>query len=239
MQTVNQTDFVVAERERIKREYQRRAAEISPDRYSDSQPAAQFMTDRRNRQAAEMLRELNIFPSRETVCLEVGCGSVGWLGELRDWGVNEQELHGIELDPFRAEAAKKLLPTADIRLGDGVDLPWPDQKFQLVIASTLFTSVLDGSVRRLIAEEIERVLAPGGALLWYDFAYNNPRNPNVRGIKRAELTSLFSKLRGPIRKVTLAPPLARLIVPRSKSLGSALESIPLLRTHLLAVLIKS
>jgi len=90
----------------------------------------------------------------------------------------------------------------------------------------------------LIADEIVRVLAPGGALLWYDFAYNNPRNPNVRGIGRAEIKKLFPELAGKIRTVTLAPPLTRLIAPRWWTLASFLEAIPPLRTHLIAVLIK-
>lgn len=94
-------------------------------------------------------------------------------------------------------------------------------------------------VRRLVASEIIRVLAPRGALLWYDFAFNNPRNPNVRGINRKEIRNLFPELHGKVRSITLAPPIARIIAPRSWPLATFLEAIPLLRTHLLAVLIKS
>ena len=90
----------------------------------------------------------------------------------------------------------------------------------------------------MIANEIVRVLAPGGALLWYDFAFDNPQNPHVRGISRSEITRRFPQLAGKIKSVTLAPPLARLIVPRSWTLATFLETIPFLRTHLLAVLIK-
>jgi hypothetical protein len=46
-------------------------------------------------------------------------------------------------------------------------------------------------------------------------------------------------LQGKIRPVTLAPPLARLLAPNSWTLATFLEAIPLLRTHLMAVLIKS
>jgi hypothetical protein len=98
---------------------------------------------------------------------------------------------------------------------------------------------LDHDVRQLLADEIVRVLAPGGALLWYDFAYDNPANANVKGIKRAEVRRLFPSLRGRIKAVTLAPPLARLLAPRAWTLATLLEAIPLLRTHLMGVLIKS
>jgi SAM-dependent methyltransferase len=238
MPAADQIDFVAAERERIRLEYQRRAREISPDRYASSQPAARFMLESRNRKAPEMLRGLNVFPGPSSSCLEVGFGDVGWLQELIGWGVNESNLHGIELDANRATRARDLLPAADLRVGDGAELPWPEGMFDLVVASTLFTSVLADNVRRLIADEIVRVLAPGGALLWYDFAYDNPRNPNVRGIGRAEIKKLFPTLRGRIRTITLAPPLTRLIAPRSRTIAVLLERIPLLRTHLLAVLVK-
>jgi SAM-dependent methyltransferase len=199
---------------------------------------AQFMLESRNRTAATVLQRLNVFPKLEDQCLEVGYGSLGWLTQLISWGVRESGLHGIELDATRAAKARAILPAADLRIGDAVELPWDNETFRFVIASTLFTSVLDLNVRRLIADEITRVLAPGGALLWYDFAYNNPRNPNVRGIGRAELKKIFPALQGKIKTVTLAPPLTRLIAPRWWTLATFLETIPLLRTHLVAVLIK-
>jgi len=238
MNVSDRADMVAAERERIQLEYQRRAREINPDLYAAWQPASRFMIESRNRAGAEMLHRLGVFPQAGDECLEVGFGNVGWLTELIGWGVSESNLHGIELNPGRANRARQILPVADLRIGDAVELPWEDRRFQLVVASTLFTSVLDDEVRGLIADEIVRVLAPGGALLWYDFAYNNPRNPNVRGIGRAEIKKLFPELAGKIRTVTLAPPLTRLIAPRWWTLASFLEAIPPLRTHLIAVLIK-
>jgi ubiquinone/menaquinone biosynthesis C-methylase UbiE len=238
MSISNQADFVTAERERVQREYQRRAQEVNADRYALCQPDAQFMLERRNRVASKILHLLGVFPQLGDRCLEVGCGNLGWLGELVTWGVKESDLHGIDLDSSRLARARERLPAADLRIGDAVDLPWETNSFQLVVASTLFTSVLDHKVRQLIADEISRVLAPGGALLWYDFAYDNPRNCNVRGIRRSEIKELFPALQGRIKRVTLAPPLTRLVAPYCWTLATFLESIPFLRSHLLAVLIK-
>jgi len=117
-------------------------------------------------------------------------------------------------------------------------MPWEDACFQLVIASTVFSSILDARVRELLAREIVRVLTSGGVLLWYDFAFNNPRNPHVRRVSRDEIRMLFPDLAGPIQSVTLAPPLARAIAPRSWIVATVLQAMPLLRTHLLAVLEK-
>ena len=238
MNDSEQLDFISAERRRIQVEYQRREREVNSDLYADWQPASQFMIEGRNRAAARMLRQADASPDNASSCLEVGFGSHGWLSELKSWGVPETGLHGIELDATRAAKAQAQFPEADLRVGDAVELPWPSESFNLVIASTLFTSILDRNVRALIANEVERVLAPGGALLWYDFAFDNPRNANVRGIKRNELKSLFPRLKGAIESVTLAPPLSRLVVPRSRPFAALLEKIPLLRTHLLAVLVK-
>jgi ubiquinone/menaquinone biosynthesis C-methylase UbiE len=239
MKASNNAPFVTAERERIQLEYQRRAREVSSDRYAPWQPSCQFMLDGRNRIASAMLHRLGVFPMPGDQCLEVGFGSLGWLSELIGWGVSESDLHGIELDPARSLQARRVLPVADLRTGDASELPWADETFQLAISSTLFTSILDQNVRRLVADQIVRVLAPGGALLWYDFAYDNPANPSVRGIGRRELKQLFPTLHGKIRSITLAPPLARLLAPHWWTLATFLEGIPLLRTHLIAVLIKT
>jgi len=228
---------VLAERQRLRVEYQRRA-QINSDLYSPWQPAEIFFKSGRKAVAAAMLNEARVFPRTRDRCLEVGCGSGGWLADLISWGVRDSDLHGIDIDPVRIRRAKEIWSAADLRVGDAADLPWDDGTFSLVISSTVFTSVLDHDVRALIANEIVRVLAPGGALLWYDFAFDNPQNAQVRGIGRREIRKLFVQLAGNIRSVTLAPPLARLIVPRSWALATLLEAIPFLRTHLLAVLIK-
>jgi ubiquinone/menaquinone biosynthesis C-methylase UbiE len=235
----HQSDLFAAERQRIRSEYQRREREIAHDLYAPWQPSEIFLRGGRKRIAAKLLLQAGVFPKAGNRCLEVGFGSLGWLGDLITWGVREQDLHGIELDPVRAEHARKLLPVADLRVGDATELPWDKRMFHLAIASTLFTSILDQEVRRRLAEEIARVLLPGGAVLWYDFAVDNPRNPHVRSVGRRELKQLFPQLRGEIRSVSLAPPLARLVAPKSRALATILESIPFLRTHLLAVLVKA
>ncbi len=226
------------ENRRLLRELRRREAEIDPDLYAPWQPAEIFMRAERKRWAARLLRRAGAFPDPDSRCLEVGHGRLGWLGDLVGWGMRETRLAGIELDDARAEEARLVLPAADLRVGDACEMPWSDGRFRLVITSTVFTSVLDPDLRRRLAAEIERVLAPGGALLWYDFRVDNPRNPNVRGIGRRELRSLFPNLAGDVRSITLAPPLARVLTPWSHWLATTLEAVPILRTHLIAVLVK-
>ena len=230
---------VLVERGRVEAEYERRGNEIDKELYSPWHPAEVFLRTERKRIAARMLQAAGKFPRSEDQCLEVGCGAGGWFSDLLGWGPRQSDLHGIDISSERIERARELFPAADIRLDDAAEMPWDNGSFNLVVASTVFTSILDQNVRRLIANEIIRVLAPRGALLWYDFAFNNPRNRSVQGINRKELGDLFPELNGKIRSITLAPPIARVIAPRSWPLATFLEAIPLLRTHLLAVLIKS
>jgi len=228
----------VATGEQVFAERRHREEGVDANRYAPWQVGEIFRHERRRRLAAVMLHRAGAFPQPCHHCLEVGCGTLGRLAELIDWGVPLDHLHGIELDARQAEVARWRLPVADLRVGDAKNMPWPDETFHLVIASTLFSSILDAAVRKAVAREITRVLAPGGALLCYDFAVNNPRNPDVRKLTRRELGQLFPDLHGQVRSVTLAPPIARLIAPRCWLLATMLEMVPFLRTHLLAVLIK-
>jgi hypothetical protein len=74
--------------------------------------------------------------------------------------------------------------------------------------------------------------------LWYDFAVNNPKNPNVRKVSRREIRRLFPTLNGEIKSVSLAAPLARLVA-SNQAVAAVLETVPILRTHLLGVLVSS
>jgi ubiquinone/menaquinone biosynthesis C-methylase UbiE len=115
-------------------------------------------------------------------------------------------------------------------------LPWSDAQFDVVLQSTVFTSILDERMKLAVAREMLRVLSPTGAIIWYDFRYDNPANKNVRGIAAAEIHALFPGCRVDKELTTLAPPIARRLVPHAWLLASALERLRLLNTHYLAVI---
>jgi ubiquinone/menaquinone biosynthesis C-methylase UbiE len=230
---------VVAERARVLAEYESRERAIGADLYAPWNPAQALALAERRSAAAMLLHKAGAFPTSEDACLEVGVGRMGWLTDLLSWGVREGCLHGIDLAAERVEQARLLLPVADLRTGDATALPWPDGRFAVVVASTVFSSILHEQVRQGAAQEICRVLRPGGALLWYDFAVDNPRNKQVRGVALHQLRRYFPNLRGPVQRITLAPPISRAIAPWSPALAKVLGSVPFLRTHLLAALRKA
>ncbi len=103
-----------------------------------------------------------------------------------------------------------------------------------MLQSTVFTSLLDDGFQQRLADTMWRWVKPGGAVLWYDFTVNNPRNPDVRGVPLARVRQLFPQGRIDARRVTLAPPLARAVCRIHSSLYGVLNTVPWLRSHLLA-----
>ena len=84
-----------------------------------------------------------------------------------------------------------------------------------------------------------RVLAPTGLILWNDLRVDNPKNPNVRGLRREEVAQLFPGLVVSGRRITLLPPLARRLAPLSFGAAQTIEALRLLNTHYIAVLTRS
>lgn len=209
-----------------------------PERYAPWQAAESLIREERRRVAAVELHRCRAFPERGTPCLEVGVGAGGWFPDLLSWGMAGADLHGIDIDVARLDVTRQGYPGSALEAASADRIPWPDQRFGLVVASTVFTSILDETRRKAVAGEIVRVLRPGGALVWYDFAVPSYGNQLVRPVPRAELVALFPTLKATVRRVTLAPPLARAIAGRSWTLATILNAVPLLCTHLLGVLVK-
>jgi hypothetical protein len=89
-----------------------------------------------------------------------------------------------------------------------------------VLQSTVFTSILDVAMKQAVAGELLRVVKLKGLILWYDYHRNNPWNKDVRGVKSWEIHRLFPGCRITLQRVTLAPPLTRVLAPHSFLLGS-------------------
>jgi len=81
-----------------------------------------------------------------------------------------------------------------------------------------------------------RVLKPEGIIIWYDFHINNPKNPDVRGVKKKEIHELFPNCEIYLKRITLAPPLTRLIAPCSPLVCYILEKLRIFNTHYIGVI---
>jgi len=166
---------------------------------------------------------------------EVGCGDGSNLLDALRIGLAPGHLTGLELLPDRVRAARARLPSAVVLVeGDATRAPIAAASQHLVMAFTVFSSLLDDAFQQRLADAMWSWLAPGGAVIWYDFAWDNPHNPDVRGVPLARVQALFAQGRVTARRLTLAPPLARRVAAVHPVLARALNTLPLLRTHLLA-----
>jgi ubiquinone/menaquinone biosynthesis C-methylase UbiE len=153
-------------------------------------------------------------------------------------GAQPRNLYGIDLLSDRIEEARESHPDLNFQCANAEKLDFHDASFDLVLLFTVLSSILDPGMAMNVAREVARVLKPGGGVLWYDFRYNNPRNPNVRGVTIRRIKNLFPEFTMHLRTLTLLPPVARRLGRLTKLLYPVLASIPLLRTHYLGLLMK-
>ena len=226
----------VTEAERVATRYARRG---NADRYAASNPDVWLMLQERQRAMLGLFRRHGVGPFGGLRVVEVGCGAGGNLLELLRLGFDPAHLVGIELLPERHAEARRVLPAALVlHCGDAATFDPGAESQDLVYASTVFSSLLDDAFQQRLADAMWRWVKPGGAVLWYDFTVNNPRNPDVRAVTLRRVRELFPEARISARRVTLAPPLARPLAALHPGFHAAFNLLPALRTHLLAYIAK-
>ena len=224
----------MSEVENIKQRYEERKKDsYLQKKYSSSAFIENMVAER------EKLYELRIREKLGEVSkikvLEVGAGSGYNLHLFMKMGVPAQSIYANELLDDRVEQLRNNYPHIHIYPGNALGLPF-ENEFDVVFQSTVFTSILNNDFRKQLAQKMWRMTKPGGMILWYDFIFSNPSNPDVKKVSKKEVSLLFPHAKN-IRfdSVTLAPPIARKV-------GSLYEFInwmfPFLRTHIVAVIPK-
>jgi ubiquinone/menaquinone biosynthesis C-methylase UbiE len=130
--------------------------------------------------------------------------------------------------PDRVERAQQILPpTVQIQQGEASVLPYANDSFDIVCQLTVFSSIIEESMRKTIALEMLRVLKPGGLIVWYDFWHTSGTDPNIRGVQLEEVKTLFPNCHYDIRRTTLAAHWRKRLIPRFWCLAHLLEKLPL------------
>lgn len=190
---------------------------------------SKFIVEERNKIYSHVIKQY--FKDIKSIkILEIGAGSGGNIDFFKSLGILPQNIYANELLKDRVVDLRKNHPDIHIIEGDANEIS--ENEFDVIFQSTVFTSILDNEFRIKLATKMWSMLKANGIILWYDFAYNNPKNPDVRKVTKAELTALFPKSNLTyIKKVTLAPPIGR----RVGKAYSFFNTFSFLRSHLIAV----
>jgi ubiquinone/menaquinone biosynthesis C-methylase UbiE len=220
--------------EDIRARYERRNARGVSARYDALQPAEYMSSQEKYRAIIRWIRACGLAPLEDKRLLEVGCGTGNDLLEFIQLGFEPSNLTGCELIEERIDRARGRLPTSvELHLGDAAQAGLPAESFEIVYQSTVFTSILDDSAQERLATKMWGLVKSGGGVLWCDFVYDNPRNPDVRGVSLKRVRNLFPD--GSMRswRVGLAPPISRVVTRLHPGLYTLANAVPLLRTHIL------
>jgi SAM-dependent methyltransferase len=161
--------------------------------------------------------------------LDIGAGTLEDLLYLVRNGFTPQNLVGVDLriDAFAQGAG------AIRRVGaDAARLPFRDATFDASLQTTVLSSVMDADVRTAIARELIRVTRPGGVILSFDLRRIGRGPRRIVAIDRAELGRLFPGRSMRIDTEYLDLRVASRVPARAARL---LEQVPVLRSHLFAV----
>jgi ubiquinone/menaquinone biosynthesis C-methylase UbiE len=238
--TYDSASELETELSRIEAEYRRRdfCEPRLGERYSLFNEAALLHAQSLERHLLALLKQHNRTDLAATKVLDVGCGYGGTLRRFIEYGAEPANLSGIDMMPHRIARARGLTPAIDWQVGEAHQLPYPSGSFDIVLIFVVLSSILNAELQRNIATEVRRVCKPGGLVLCHDFIHSNPRNPAVQGITCRQIRQLFGRPGDRIvcRRMTLAPPIARLIAPRARWLADTLEQIRIVNTHTLCAI---
>lgn len=223
----------------IHERYDKRKYLVESSRYDPLNPSVYLSEQEKERAFIKWIKYANIAPVNRLKVLEIGCGSGTNLLQLLRLGFIAENLVGNELIDERAHAARERLPDkTKIIVGDASNLDYPGNSFDVVLQSTVFSSVLDRDFQQKLADHMWYLTKPGGGVLWYDLIYNNPWNQDVKGVPIRRVRELFSGGEMRAWRLTLAPPISRLVTEVHPSLYSLFNLFPFLRTHVLCWICK-
>lgn len=222
---------------RIRRVYAERERKLRGTiKQDEGNRGNQYLVREYRARLAGILRERFERPLAQCRVLDVGCGYGSLLGWLHEQGTPAENLIGVDLLPGRIASARERFPDFTFIEANAEQFDFPDASFDLIPVFTIFSSILDRRMATTVASSIRRVLAPDGAVVWYDMRYPNPWNPNLKSMTKARIKELFPSFTLELETISLIPPLARRLGPLTKTAYPLLAAMPVLRTHYIGLL---
>jgi len=202
-------------------------------RWNQANPGNRWIEERRRATAREILASL---PSASRAVLDVGCGDGDVLSTVAT-DVRGVKI-GVDVAHQNLVHGVKTHRTLRFAQSDARMLPFAAESFDLVLAFMLFSSIPDNATASAAAAEIDRVLCPGGLVLWYDYWIGNPWNPYTRGRGVRAIKMLFPSYTYRVRRITVLPQLARRLGSLTDFLYPRLARLPFMLTHRIGLIEK-
>ncbi len=162
--------------------------------WDPSNPGFARMMRDRDRAVVDLLRRS--LPGDGGAVLDLGAGDGRLAQVARDAKVPFSSWTGADFDPGAVAAAESAMPWASWVEASADRLPLADGSFDVVVASTLFSSLPSRALEEAVAGEVTRVLRADGWLVWYDLRFDNPFNRAVHGIGELATGAALSRLAG-------------------------------------------
>jgi len=228
-----------AEIERIRSVYAEYAERDRGAPEKAQRPGRQRMLRDRDMALCKLLDQEVVRPLSRYRILDLGCGRGDLIERLQRFGFPDRSLFGTDLLPESLAKAARKCPQVAFTEANAEQLPFADRRFDFVLVFTVFSSILDPAMARNVAREIDRVLTPDGAVIWYDMRYPNPWNRNIRAMTTRRIQDLFPGYRLELHAKTLIPTIAYRLGSLTNPLYSALARFPALRSHYFGLLRRS
>ena len=104
----------------------------------------------------QIAKDQKVFFEKKEI-LDFGCGEGFVMDLFSKWGVNPNLLTGVDKSQKRIALGKSKFPEFKfIHINN--NLPFKENKFSLIIISTVFSSIINSEDRKHWASEIDRVL---------------------------------------------------------------------------------
>jgi 2-polyprenyl-3-methyl-5-hydroxy-6-metoxy-1,4-benzoquinol methylase len=175
---------------KIKRIYLKRKEKKLDKLYDWYNPDVQFSTSQYNKYFSILLNKAYGNDLSKLKILDVGCGDGNFIRTLIEWGCEPKNITGIDLMRYRINTCKKKTHS-DVKFIVG-NFSKQFKNFDLVVANTVFTSILKSNERKILAHNMWNATKINGWVMIFDFRYNNPYNKNVKKISIKDLKKYFN-----------------------------------------------
>ena len=150
--------------------------------------------------------------SRHGACSKSDAGPVPTCWNSCKWGSHRRNLVGIELLADRFAQAMQRLPSGvTLMQGDASLVKLPDESEDIVLQSTVFSSLLDAPFQWRLAQAMWRWVRPAAACCGTTSRSTTRATPTCAACRWPASASCFRRARCNHRRVTLAPPVARAV----------------------------